>query len=98
LIFWYCSFSLNVLRQAFSCDKVHHQISVAFLLEKVTDSYQVGVGQAGHDLCFLLKLLAQLGQGLVIQAWLGHHLFESDGDVQPCVPCSIDGAHSSLSQ
>ncbi len=73
-------------------------LAVAPLLEEVGDVHQVGMIEAGQHGRLLLELLAQLGQRLSIEPWLGCHLLESNGDVEPRVPGAIDRAHPPLPQ
>jgi len=54
--------------------------------------------QAGQHHGLLLELLAQLGQCLGVEPWLGGHLLERDGDVEPHIPGAVDRAHPPLTQ
>ena len=98
LCLWQSALSLDAVGQAFPLDKVHYQVSVAFLFEKVGDTDQVRVVKAGQDGRLLLELPAQLGQGLGVQTRLGDHLLERDKDTEARVPGAVDRPHPALAQ
>jgi hypothetical protein len=84
--------------QALPLHEVHHQEGAPAPFKEVGDPGEVGMGEGGQRPGFLMELGAQLGQGVGVQAGLGDHLFDGDGNVQVEVPRPVDGAHSALSQ
>jgi hypothetical protein len=56
------------------------------------------VAQAGQDLRFLLELLPQLFQRLLIQAGLRDHFLNGQRDVQASIPGFVHGSHPALPQ
>jgi hypothetical protein len=79
--FWQRPFPLDPFGHALPLDEVHDQVGVAAFFEKVGHPHQVRMAEPGQDLRLSLELLAQFGQGAGIQATLGRHLLEGDGDI-----------------
>jgi hypothetical protein len=88
----------NQVGQTLPLHEVHHQVGIAALFKVVGHPDQVEVVQAGQDLGLLVELVAELGQGVGVNAGLGDHLLEGDGDVEAQVPGPVDGAHPALAQ
>jgi hypothetical protein len=96
LVLRQCPLAVDPVCKILPLDKIHDQVGIAPLLEKVTNADEVGVVQASENLCLLPKLATELGQGFGVHPGLGKHLLQRDLHIEPCVRSLINCSHSSL--